>query len=388
MIKCIHLASFKCFDALSLPLASLTLLTGFNASGKSTAIQGILLPAQGARAGSTSPRLSLNGPLVRLGTAGEVLHSDQGEMSLAVEDEQGNRIGWTLRAVDRQSSSIMTIARATIQAGGKTTTHEQDLHELMLETGYPDDVRPLLRSVKEIVFISAVRSGTREIFPVFEPNHVIHADVGTEGEFAPWWFAQYSDDTVHKERCHPKEQAPTLRKQLNAWLGELFPGAQADAQVISRTSWVRLLLRTSENGNWYRPANIGYGLTYVFPIILAGLLAKEGQVLVIDSPEAHLHPMGQSRMGYFLATMAAAGVQVLIETHSDHVLNGVRIAVKDRKIAPDRVALHFFQSPANQSAQVTYLQIDGQGHVSGWPAGFFDQAEKDLANLAGWDDAP
>ncbi|MBF0402304.1 MAG: DUF3696 domain-containing protein [Magnetococcales bacterium] len=258
----------------------------------------------------------------------------------------------------------------------------------MLETGYPDDVRPLLRSVKEIVFISAIRSGTREIFPVFEPNHVIHADVGTEGEFAPWWFAQYSDDIVHTERCHPKEQAPTLRKQLNAWLGELFPGAQADAQVISRTSWVRLLLRTSENGDWYRPANIGYGLTYVFPIILAGLLANEGQVLVIDSPEAHLHPMGQSRMGYFLATMAAAGVQVLIETHSDHVLNGVRIAVKDRKIAPDQVALHFFQSPANQSAQVTFLQIDGQGHVSGWPAGFFDQAEKDLANLAGWDDVP
>lgn len=391
MIKYIHLTAFKCFKALSLPLAPLTLLTGFNASGKSTALQGLLLPTQGSRAGSKTPRVSLNGPLVQLGTPGEVLHAGHGEIKLAVEDETGNQIAWTLKPVkpgEQRQSSILEISQITVQTLGEAKTYQQDLHSFMLETGYPESVRPLLTTVKETVLISAVRCGTKEIFPAFEANQIIHADVGIEGEFAPWWFDQLSDEEVDTQRRHPTEQAVTLRKQLNAWLGTLFPGAQADVQPLPKTSWLRLVLRTTERGDWHRPANIGYGLTYAFPIIVAGLLAKKGQVLVIDSPEAHLHPMGQSRMGGFLATMAAAGVQILIETHSDHILNGVRIAVKDKKIQQDQVALHFFQPATNESAPVISLRMDHQGNVSGWPAGFFDQAEKDLAHISGWFDAP
>jgi len=138
----------------------------------------------------------------------------------------------------------------------------------------------------------------------------------------------------------------------------------------------------------YAPANIGYGLTYVFPILVAGLLSKKGQVLIIDSPEAHLHPMGQSKIGYFLAVMAAAGVQVIVETHSDHVLNGVRLAVSKHSISNDDVAIHFFspsQSASDPSSVVTSPLIDIQGNLSEWPEGFFDQSDKDLATLSGWD---
>lgn len=126
----------------------------------------------------------------------------------------------------------------------------------------------------------------------------------------------------------------------------------------------------------------------MLPIIVAGLLAKKGQILIIDSPEAHIHPMGQSAMGRFLAMVANAGVQVIIETHSDHILNGVRLAVFGGKLPANQAAIHFFNSRPRGSddhAHVLSPQIDKNGNLSEWPAGFFDQAEADLAKLAGWD---
>jgi len=118
------------------------------------------------------------------------------------------------------------------------------------------------------------------------------------------------------------------------------------------------------------------------------LLARHGQLLIIGSPEAHLHPMGQSKMGGFLAKIAAAGVQVFIETHSDHVLNGIRIAVRNKVIEPKNVAVHFFNNAVDiavDSARVVSMEVDPQGNLTEWPEGFCDQTEKDLADLAGWE---
>ncbi len=80
MLTHLKLSNFKCFDSLSLPLAPLTLLTGFNAAGKSTTLQSLLLLAQAFRFGGRSEELSLNGPLVRLGTPGEVMGSGKGDI--------------------------------------------------------------------------------------------------------------------------------------------------------------------------------------------------------------------------------------------------------------------------------------------------------------------
>ncbi|MCK4517426.1 DUF3696 domain-containing protein, partial [Candidatus Babeliales bacterium] len=146
---------------------------------------------------------------------------------------------------------------------------------------------------------------------------------------------------------------------------------------------VRLELRIGDIGDWRRPSNIGYGLTYAFPVIISGLLAKPKQILIIDSPEVHLHPLGQSQMGQFLAKVAAAGVQVIIETHSDHVINGIRLSVKNKDILPEKVAIHFFNHQDTIPRAISPL-IDSQGNLSEWPEGFCDQSEKDYAQLAGW----
>jgi CRISPR-associated Cas5-like protein len=165
----------------------------------------------------------------------------------------------------------------------------------------------------------------------------------------------------------------------------LFPGAQANVQLIQQLSLLGLQFRLSDIGAWRRPANIGYGLTYSFPIIVALLTAREDQIVVVDSPEAHLHPFAQSQMGMLLGHFAAAGVQIIVETHSDHLLNGVRLAVKKAIVRNSDVRIHFFTGAGPTGHGVLTPGLDAEGRIDQWPEGFFDQFEKDLSHLAGWD---
>jgi predicted ATPase len=136
-------------------------------------------------------------------------------------------------------------------------------------------------------------------------------------------------------------------------------------------------------GDWVRAPNMGFGVSYALPIILAGLYARDGALLVIENPEAHLHPAGQSRVGYFLGVVASAGVQIVIETHSDHVINGIRRAIADTALAPDQAVVHFFDSLTDQAElEHSTLRFTATGGLSDWPKRFFDQYEIDVVALS------
>jgi predicted ATPase len=388
MLSKIKLQNFKCFNSILLPLSPLTMLTGFNAAGKSTALQSLLLLAQALRASSRTAELPLNGPLARLGTPGEVINSGRGDVIFGIEDYQIG-IEWVMQAEDRSRGIAMQIRQIRVSTKeGRKEYDNPDLLERLLPPGVDKEAIQLVERLREMIFLSAVRMGTADVFPLPDESSPVLADVGVQGEFAPWWFHRGLDENIDEARCHPSDSALTLRRQFNAWASQLFPGAQGNAIAIEKTNLIRLELRIGDIGDFRRPSNIGYGLTYAFPVIVAGLLAKAGQILIIDSPEAHLHPSGQSQMGRFLAQVASSGVQVLIETHSDHILNGIRLAVRDQTIAHDKVSVHFFNHPLQAGeniARVVSPMVDKSGNLSEWPGGFFDQSEKDLSRLAGWD---
>ena len=110
------------------------------------------------------------------------------------------------------------------------------------------------------------------------------------------------------------------------------------------------------------------------------LLAPPGSLCLIENPEAHLHPRGQTRLAELAVRASLAGVQVIAETHSDHFIDGVRIAVRDGLIKPDDVAIHYFERARGKTV-VSSPQVDADGRLSSWPVGFFDQHEENLARL-------
>lgn len=388
MIAQVELRNFKCFRSLKLPLGRLTLLTGLNAAGKSTAIQSILLLAQTLRATERGSDLWLNGPLVQLGSPGDVItqSADSIEIGLGTDSVTCQ---WTFAAVEREDERVLRVSKIAI----KDREAREYLVEGRLRQLLPDDaseaaLRNVLEGIRQTIFVSAIRQVQTEVFPAPEDPDPIHADVGAVGEFAPWWFHHYDDTEVPEGRRLQASGFPvTLRGQLNAWLQDLFPGAEANSQPVTRSRLMRLELRTAKTDEWRLPSNTGYGLSYAFPILVAGLCAGPDQLLIVDSPEAHLHPRGQSRIGRFLAQAAASGLQVLIETHSDHVLNSLRLAVRDGILTPSDSKVYFFDPRLRvdeTATPVESISIDPKGNLSKWPEGFFDQSEADLANLAGW----
>ncbi len=106
--------------------------------------------------------------------------------------------------------------------------------------------------------------------------------------------------------------------------------------------------------------------------------------MLIENPEVHLHPAGQALMGRFLAEVAQTGVQVIVETHSDHLLNGIRRAVKANLIESQEVMIHFFRARTSDAPQVLSPTVDSSGNIDAWPQGFFDQFDKDMDYFAGW----
>jgi predicted ATPase len=120
-------------------------------------------------------------------------------------------------------------------------------------------------------------------------------------------------------------------------------------------------------------------LSFVAGIVVAGLAARQNTILMVENPEAHLHPKAQSLVGEFLARVAAGGTQVFVETHSEHILNGMRRVVKQSLLAAESARLFFFtRDPKALQPTVVPISISASGDLSAWPEDFFDQLDKDL----------
>jgi predicted ATPase len=370
MITAFQVKNFKCFGDLSLKLGHLTLLTGFNGGGKSTAVQPLLLLAQNMRLSVAPETYALNGPLVQLGTVGDVLPSDM-EGAATQFNLSGERADhfWSFSA--RAGDRFFRVATNESRSKDISAREEWTARKEILE------------KLSRLIYISAVREGTADAFPSPNTGDEQFSSIGVDGRFASYWYHQFVDNEVPEARRHPGEPAGTFRKQLDAWIGALFPGAQANVQSLPQVSMLCLQFRLSDIGPWRRPANIGYGLTYAFPILVALLAASDGQIIVVDSPEAHLHPSAQSEMGRILAHFAGAGVQIIVETHSDHLLNGARLAVKDGRLHHSLLQIHFFTGANSSGHGVISPTIDSEGRIYEWPSGFFDQSERDLSLLTG-----
>lgn len=367
-MEMLEIEGYKCFERLMVPLGQLTLFTGFNGAGKSTALQPLLLLAQAARLRiwgeqNLNGELPLNGDIVRLGSAGDVIRAGQ---------NSDGATRFTI-AIGGDLFTLNVSARA-----GDRALKVSDNNQGGRKAGF-------VECINRLVHISAVRNGALDSFPIPDRTLAKVADVGVDGRYASYWYHELADTEVPPERHCGDASGNTFRRQMDAWLGLLAPGASVNVQAVPVASALALQFRLADTSEWRRPANVGYGLTYAFPILVALLAAQKGDIIVIDSPEAHLHPQAQSRMGRMLATFAAAGIQLLIETHSDHVLNGVRLSVRDKVINPEQLSLLFFAGVSTDGHGVTSPRVDIEGRLDEWPEGFFDQSDKDVSRLAGWE---
>lgn len=378
MLTRLDLEHFKCFELLKLPLGPLTLLSGSNASGKSSALQALVLLHQTMKDAEWSTRLMLNGGELQLGTVTDVVDKVTGRRQFALGLVDGERpFRWTFEVEDRGDMSAHV---AEVRVEGARHQAPASLHYLLPVDSAPEDADLALR-MRRLTYITAERLGPREVYGLEDPG--VTQTVGSRGERAVSVLHWGRGEQVIKALVLP-DAPPTRLRQVEVRMREFFPGCSLQVQQVPQANGVTLGLRTSDATDFHRPIHVGFGLTQVLPVVVAALSAQPGDLLLIENPEVHLHPAGQAHMGGFLARVAAAGIQVILETHSDHVLNGVRRAVKASVLEPKDVQIHFFRDRELDGDQVINPVIDADGNLDAWPDGFFDQFDKDMNHFAGW----
>ena len=175
----------------------------------------------------------------------------------------------------------------------------------------------------------------------------------------------------------------TFGGQVDYWLNEIV-GYTIRAEEIDRTELIRVSFNANGLVNNIRPKNVGTGVSYIAEVIIAALSCESGDIVIIENPEIHLHPSGQSKFVSFISFLAKNGVQVIVETHSDHIYNAVRKSICNDEIKCDNVSVYFFEQLSDGNTNPILIPIDDEGRAQQQRDGFFDQTKKDLQEILGW----
>jgi predicted ATPase len=364
MIHSIELRNFKCFEHQDVVCRPLTLLTGLNGAGKSSVLQSLLLLRQSFQQSLLPDKgLALNGNLVEIGTARDALYENAAADAIEFSLDFGDSVRSVWRFLYSRAADVLTLD-----------------HNLFDRAAYD---HPLFGDAFH--YLHAERLGPRTSFAFSEYDTRQHRQLGPRGEFAPYFLYSFGQEPIPCEKLRHKDAiSPSLRDQVEAWIAPICPGIRLSLSAVPGMDLVGLeySIQSDRNvSNTYRSTNVGFGITYALPILVAVLSSAPGALILMENPGAHLHPRGQSAMGQLLSRAANCGIQILVETHSDHVLNGIRLAVHDGELSPDDVQLHFFSRNSNGAAGVVSPRIDQDGRIDPWPEDFFDEWDRSLEGL-------
>jgi predicted ATPase len=368
MIKYLRLKNFKCFVDQKFRLGNLTLLSGLNSVGKSSVIQSLLLLRQSYQQGLLQSKgLLINGELIDLGTAQDIFYEGAAEY-----DSFGFDISF-----DTNQEGLWSFRY----------NKEADVVDLISEPNKPEIYAQNLFN-DNCHYLAAERIGPRSSFTRSEYHVRQRHQIGSRAEYAAHYLSVFRSLPVNNPLLHhPNAIAYTLEAQVEAWMREVSPGIRINPTEYQGLDVVDLRYSFEHKygtTNPYRSTNVGFGITYTLPIIVALLSATPETLLLLENPEAHLHPQGQARMGELIARASSSGVQILVETHSDHVLNGIRIAIHDGVLSSDKTVLYYLRLQEKEGQIFSNVQspkIDKNGRIDKWPDGFFDEWDKSLDKL-------
>jgi len=415
MLREISLKNFKCFrEQVRIPLNAINLLTGINGRGKSTVLQALLLMRQSPEHSRTTRQIIFNGSCVELGSFDDVRNSAVSRteaIELAFRFQRNDNyadLHYSLKG-NPQDDMVADIDDLIVEGqfldesfafNAKLSMELLELpissepwHNLLPAIWFPkpqyEDTSKVEVSenqfVRDVVnftqihYISADRIGPRDYY--LKQSFAEFPNVGQRGEYTANVLSKKKEDLVYELLRLPSDATHTVLDQTAAWLNQIFGGGKVNVQPL-KANIVLMQLNSENSLELYRPVNVGFGYSYALPIIVSGLIAQAGEMLIVENPEAHLHPYAQAQIARFLAAVSACGVQVLVESHSEHILNGLRIAVLDKVINVNDLNVLYFQR--DSTCPVLEIPVLENGAIEEWPDGFFDQTDKDFARLFGF----
>jgi Uncharacterized conserved protein len=360
-----HIENFKCYYCVDIPINYLTVLAGANGNGKSTAIQALLMMRNAYEHELVNDAvIEINGPYcLSLGTTLDII---------PVEAERNSSMLLSLTHNDKQVSFSFPLS-----------DEHSELFLKIEDRTMPDDVFSIPLLKKEFYYLNAERLGPRVSQGIKVHKY---SNVGCQGEYCAQVLSENSsvrDFVVEEDRCFDTEKSRDLLTQTQLWMQRLFPGIVIQSEPNPKSLSAQINITHNYTlGAPVLSTNVGFGVSYVLPLVITGLIAKKGTIMIVENPEAHLHPSAQTSIAEYLARIAQAGVYVIAETHSDHFINGIQLAVAEKKLEHERVIINYVnQNHETRRPDIKPIYLSDKAELSEWPDGFFNQTQKDFARL-------
>ena len=174
----------------------------------------------------------------------------------------------------------------------------------------------------------------------------------------------------------------SFEENLGHWLQRL---GMIDSFVVQEIAKGRDLyeLNVTVSGSDTQVAvtDVGFGVSQVLPVLVQVFYAPSGSQVILEQPEIHLHPAAQSELGdVLIAALRDNNVQLIVETHSEHLLRRLQRRVAEEVVSNDEVALYSVDTSHGASG-IQELTIDSYGNIANWPANFFGDEIGDLGAM-------
>ena len=395
MLEYISFRNYKCLSDKSFTLKPLNIFTGYNGRGKSSVIQAILMLSQSVKQYDANglQQLHVNGQFVKLGDFDELLYDDDDwslEFDMKMRDAKQELkdviLGYGMSENDFKVGALHTcliggedyFAQPSALVKEKASTEGKILKQL------PHYLNELF-DPKNVHYVSANRMGPVSFVERKETPE--YHSVGANGDMTINTLYTYKELVEPIMNVKPNDGTEyALPEAAAQWIDYIMSGDKGAVAVDDGTDKNSTKKRSSvlrldfvQKDRSYHAYNVGFGYSYILSIVVTALIAKAGNIVIVENPEAHLHPEAQLRLTELLVKLASRDVQVFIETHSEHVMNAVRLAVlkEEFDIRNDQVSVFFFDNDYSKRD----LFIERNGRINDWPSRFFDQYQRELAEI-------
>ncbi len=399
MITELSAHNFKSWqDTGKLQFAPLTGFFGANNSGKTSILQLLLLLKQTVMEENLNFPLNFrvpNNSLVNLGDFDTVIHRHDPVLKLGIS------VSWKLhRKITIRGNSIdfLSLSTSIVKKYSDMmlehfhyTACEHNLAIRWTDLGYrlrnnTIDVKPFrcygvvnptgpleeflpLREAFEDLFDHLHYLGPRRD----DPRHDYSWRVSH-----PKDIGRYGEDMISALLSSRVRQL-SIEEQILKWLQRLD---LIDSYALNPTSNTNqdyeFLVKQYKDGPEVGLTDVGFGVSQVLPLIAQCYYAPEGSILILEQPEAHLHPKAQSELADVLIDVVKnRNVQIILESHSEHLLLRLMRRIAEEEILADQTAFHFCQIEDGNS-KAEQLKVDEYGNISNWPKDFFGDEIGDL----------
>lgn len=442
MLKHLEVTNFKAWHRLRMPLGKVTGLFGENSSGKSSVLQFLLLLKQTKNATDRGLVLDFGGPseLVNLGKYQDLVHKGgedaeidwtldwelksplrianplRGRYAVLMEGDRlqvSSRVGLKGKALEARflkynfSDTVFSIEPKTVNRSEFSLTSDGPSKTTFIRNQgrgwalpgpvkthlFPDQAFTYYQNTR---FLSNFEAEYEELMdsifylgPLREhPQREYRwsgaspADVGPRGE--------HSIDAMLAATARewtgnlaPRRRHKTFQEMMAYWLHDLgLIDSFEIREIAPGSNLYQACVRKSDGSPEAMLTDVGFGVSQVLPVLVLLYYVPEGSIILMEQPEIHLHPSVQSGLAdVMLAVATHRRVQIIVESHSEHLLRRFQRRAAEGDIPASDLRLYFV-SNSDGVAELSDLKLNEFGQIENWPDHFFGDEMGEIAAIS------